>query len=105
MTKSDNPMELKPSKGLRVTVNAQREAIFGDESVTVQKTTLNDGGRAGVLTGQVLAGFCEVEMKELDGRRHWYPVEDLTGEHGEKIVEEEIPIVVDDSEEQGPEEE
>lgn len=89
-------MELKPSKGLKVLVNAQREAIFGDESVSVERISLNDGSRAGVLTGQVLAGFCEVEMQELDGRKHWYPVDDLAGEHGEKIVEEEIPIELDE---------
>jgi len=89
-------MELKPSKGLKVLVNAQREAIFGDESVSVQRVSVNDGSRAGVLTGQALAGFCEVEMQELDGRKHWYPIDDLAGEHGEKIVEEEIPIELDE---------
>jgi hypothetical protein len=55
-------MELKPSKGVKVRVNAQREAIFGDESVTIQKVAINDGSRIGVMTGQVLAGYCEVEM-------------------------------------------
>ena len=96
-------MELKPSKGLKVIVNAQREAIFGDESVNIEKIRLEDGNRVGVLTGQVLAGFCEVEMQKLDGKRHWYPIDDLAGEHGEKIVEEEIPIEIpedDDSEEE-----
>jgi hypothetical protein len=97
-------MELKPSKGLKVEVNAQREAIFGDESVSVQKITLNDGNRVGVLTGQVLAGYCEVEMLALDGHKHWYPIDDLAGEHGEKIVEEEIPIELDE-EDEGQEEE
>jgi hypothetical protein len=96
-------MELKPSKGLKVKVNAQREAIFGDESVNVQRVSVGDGARSGVLTGRTLVGFCEVEMQKLDGRNHWYPVEDLTGEHGEKIVEEEVPIEVDEGE--GPEEE
>ena len=96
-------MELKPSKGLKVVVNAQREAIFGDESVNIEKIRLEDGIRVGVMTGQVLAGFCEVEMQKLDGRKHWYPIDDLAGEHGEKIVEEEIPIEIpedDDSEEE-----
>ena len=97
-------MELKPSKGLKVHVNAQREAIFGDESVAVQKATIHDGKNAGVLTGHVLAGFCEVEMLTLDGHKHWYPIEDLNGEHGEKIVEEEIPIDLEEGDE-GPEEE
>jgi hypothetical protein len=88
-------MELKPSKGLKVYVNAQREAIFGDESVSVKKITLNDGN-VGMMTGQTLAGFCEVEMQSLDGRKHWYPIDELVGEHGERIVEEEIPIEVDE---------
>ena len=96
-------MELKPSKGLRVQVNARREAVFGDESVSVQQVTIGNGANLGVMTGRTLIGFCEVEMLKLDGRSHWYPIEDLTGEHGEKVVEEEIPIEMPDDE--GPEEE
>jgi len=96
-------MELKPSKGLKVHVNAQKEAIFGDESVSVEKVTINDGANMGVMTGRALIGFCEVEMQKLDGRNHWYPIDDLTGEQGEKIIEEEIPIELDEDE--GPEEE
>lgn len=96
-------MELKPSKGLKVRVNARREAVFGDESVSVQQVTIDNGTNFGVMTGRTLIGFCEVEMQKLDGHSHWYPVEDLTGEHGEKIVEEEIPIDLDEGE--GPEEE
>ena len=96
-------MEIKPSKGLKVRVGAHREAVFGDESVSVQQVTIGDGADFGVMTGRTLIGFCEVEMQKLDGRNHWYPVEDLTGEHGEKIVEEEIPIDLDEDE--GPEEE
>ena len=96
-------MELKPSKGLKVKVNASREAIFCDESVSVQHVTINNGTNLGVMTGRTLIGFCEVEMQKLDGRAHWYPVDELTGEHGEKIVEEEIPIELDEDE--GPEEE
>ncbi|MDG6985500.1 MAG: hypothetical protein JRM73_01975 [Nitrososphaerota archaeon] len=95
-------MELKPAKGIKVKVNAMREAIFGEESVGVQKITISDGSRSGVMTGRTLVGFCEVEMPKLDGHSHWYPVEDLAGEHGEKIVEEEIPIELDEDE--GPEE-
>ena len=83
-------MDLKPSKGLRVRVGADREAIFADESVSVQKAVLNDGNRSGVMTGSTLAGFCEVEMQRLDGKKHWYPIESVSGEKGEKIVEEEI---------------
>lgn len=96
-------MELKPSKGLRVKVNARREAVFGDESVNVQSIALNDGAREGLMTGRTIVGFCEVEMPRLDGHNHWYPIEDLTGEHGEKLVEEEIPVELDESE--GAEEE
>jgi len=96
-------MELKPSKGLKVVVSAHREAIFGDESVSVQKVTINDGANSGVMTGRTLIGFCEVEMQKLDGHSHWYPIDDLAGEHGEKIVEEEIPIEM--PEDEGPEEE
>ena len=77
-------------------MNAQREAIFGDESVTVQKAVINDGKNDGVMTGHTLAGFCEVEMLSLDGHRHWYPIEDLAGENGEKIVEEEITVDLDE---------
>lgn len=96
-------MELKPSKGLKVHVNAQREAIFGDESVSVQKVAINNGANLGVMTGRTLIGFCEVEMQKLDGRNHWYPIDDLTGEHGEKIVEEEVAVEMDEDE--GPDEE
>jgi hypothetical protein len=85
-------MELKPSKGLKVVVNAHREAVFGDESVAVQKAAINNGANSGIMTGRTLIGFCEVVMHKLDGKNHWYPIEDLTGEHGEKLVEEEIQI-------------
>ncbi len=97
-------MELKPSKGIKVRVNAQREAIFGDESVSVQEITVNDGNREGVLTGVTLAGFCEVDMPRLDGRKHWYPIEDLAGEKGEKIVEE-VPIEEPDEDSEESDEE
>ena len=96
-------MELKPSKGLRVIVNAHREAIFGDESVSVQNVKIVNGANLGVMTGRTIIGFCEVDMQKLDGHNHWYPIEDLTGEHGEKVVEEEIPIEM--PEDEGPEEE
>jgi len=95
-------MELKPTKGLKVHVKAQREAIFGDESVSVQPVTINDGADLGVMTGRTLIGFCEVEMQKLDGHNHWYPIDELTGENGEKVVEEEIPIEL--PEDEGPEE-
>ena len=73
-------------------VNAQREAIFGDESVAIQKISLGERQRAGVMTGEVLAGFCEVQMPSLDGGKHWYPIDGLEGEQGEKVVEDEVPI-------------
>ncbi len=98
-------MELKPSKGLRVLVHAQREVIFGDESVAIQKIALNDSNRVGVMTGKTLIGYCEVEMQKLDGGKHWYPIDDLAGEHGEKIVEEEVPIELDEEGDEDPEEE
>ena len=78
-------------------MNAQREAIFGDESVSIQKISLNDGLRVGEMTGLTLAGFCEVEMPKLDGKKHWYPIGDLVGEHGEAVVEEEIAIEEEDA--------
>ncbi len=89
-------MEIKPAKGVKVRVNAQREAIFGEESVGVQKVTLSNADNVGVMTGNVLAGYCEVEMQKLDGRKHWYPIGDLHGENGESVVEEEIPIDLDE---------
>ena len=99
-------MELKPAKGLKVRVNAQREAVFEEEGVAVRRVDLPNGkGRVGVLSGVTLAGYCEVEMPGLDGKKHWYPVDSLLGENGEKVVEEEIQIdegesdEVDDAEE------
>ena len=90
-------MDIKPSKGVKVVVNAQREAVFGDESVSIRKISLNDGLKVGQMTGLTLAGFCEVEMTKLDGKRHWYPIGDLVGEHGEAVVEEEVPIEEEDA--------
>ena len=86
-------MELKPAKGVKVKVKAEREVIFGEESMDVRKVTFpKEDGRSGVLTGTTIAGYCEVEMPSLDGKKHWYPIEGLAGEKGEKIVEEEIQI-------------
>lgn len=86
-------MELKPAKGLKVRVNADREVVFGEEAVQVRNVGFTkDDGHQGVLTGTTLAGYCEVEMPSLDGKRHWYPIEGLVGEKGEKIVEEEIQL-------------
>jgi len=96
-------MDLKPSKGIKVTVNARREAVFGDESVSVKKVSIDGDARIGEMTGQTLAGFCEVEMPRLDGGRHWYPISELIGEHGEAIVEEAIPIDEDEADLKGGE--
>ena len=93
-------MEARPSKGLKVRVDAKREAVFGEESVTVHSVSIPEGFRDGVLTGVTLAGFCEVDMPSLDKKKHWYPIDDLIGEGGEKLVEEEIEVdLEDDSEE------
>lgn len=86
-------MDAKPTKGLKVKVNAKREAVFGDDSVAVKRVEIPEGkARSGVLTGTTLAGYCEVEMPSLDLKKHWYPTEDLKGEKGEDIVEEEVQI-------------
>lgn len=89
-------MELKPTKGVRVKVNAKREAVFEEESVSVRSVSIPDGSRPGLLTGLTLAGFCEVEMPSLDQKKHWYPIDDIVGEGGEKIVEEEIEVDLED---------
>jgi len=86
-------MDVKPSNGLKVSVKATREAVFGEEGVEVKKVPTPAGAKAaGVLTGRTLVGYAEVEMQALDGNKHWYPVDQLTTEKGENVVEEEIPI-------------
>ncbi len=86
-------MDQKPAKGIKVKVEADKEAVFGEEAVQVRKVALpKDNGRNGILTGTVIAGYCEVDMPSLDGRRHWYPVDGLVGENGEKIIEEELEL-------------
>jgi hypothetical protein len=93
-------MELRPTKDMKVRVNALREAVFGEESVEVKKITFKDEkSRIGSMTGVTLAGYCEVDMPNLDKRKHWYPIGDLVGENGEGIVEEEVKIdLVEDDE-------
>jgi hypothetical protein len=101
-------MEVKPAKGLKVNCTPTKEAIFGEDGVEVKKASLPAGKhRAGVLTGRTLAGFAEVEMTALDGKTHWYPTDEMLGEKGEKVVEEEIVIEepADDGEEASAEEE
>jgi hypothetical protein len=80
-------------------VNARREAVFGDETVAVHSVSIPEASNQGVLTGVTLAGYCEVEMPTFDAKKHWYPIDDLLGANGEKIVEEEIPIDVEEEDE------
>ncbi len=88
-------MDAKPSNGLKVNVNATREAVFGEDGVEVKSVATPSGNAAsGVMTGRTLVGYTEVEMAGLDGKKHWYPVDQLTTEKGDKIVEEELPIEV-----------
>jgi hypothetical protein len=86
-------MDAKPSSGLKVRVKATREAVFGEDGVEVRSIATPSGSVAsGVMTGRTLVGFTEVEMAGLDGKKHWYPVDQLTTEKGDRIVEEELPI-------------
>ena len=101
-------MEVKPSNGLKVKVDATREAVFGEDGVEVKSIAPRPGGAVlGSMTGRTLVGFAEVEMTGMDGKKHWYPVEQLTTEKGDKVVEEELVIEVpeDDSGEEGTDEE
>jgi hypothetical protein len=91
--KKASRMDVKPSEGLKVTVRSSKEAIFGEDGVEIKNSPLPSGkARIGVLTGRTLAGFAEVEMGPLDGKKHWYPIGELETEKGEHIVEEEIAI-------------
>lgn len=99
-------MDLKPREGLKVKVNAIREAIFGEEGVEVKKIgQLNEKAKTGVMTGRTLAGYGEVEMSALDGKKHWYSIDQLVGEKGEKIVEEEIKIEIEEDSDEEEEDE
>jgi len=96
-------MEVKPAKGLKVNCTPTKEAIFGEDGVEVKKASLPAGKhRTGVLTGRTLAGFAEVEMTALDGKKHWYPTDEMLGEKGEKVVEEEI-IIEEPADDEGDE--
>ena len=86
-------MDVRPAQGLKVNCNPSREAIFGEDGVEVKKASIaSTKHRLGVLTGRTLAGFAEVEMTALDGKKHWYPTDEVVTEKGEKVVEEEIVI-------------
>jgi hypothetical protein len=88
-------MDVKPVKGLKVKVSASREAVFGEDGVEVKNVPSPAGkSSAGTLTGRTLVGYAEVEMSTLDGKNHWYPVDQIVTEKGEKVVEEEIAIEV-----------
>jgi hypothetical protein len=94
-------MDVKPTNGVRVRVSATREAVFGEEGVEIREiTTLDASHSAGVLTGRTLVGFCEVEMGSLDGKRHWYPMQQMQTEAGDTIKEEEVPIEIDEEEDE-----
>ncbi len=101
-------MEVRPAKGVKVNCNPTKEAVFGEDGVEVKKSALPSGKqRLGVLTGRTLAGFAEVEMGGLDGKKHWYSTDEMLSEKGDKIVEEEIVIEesADDGDDQAPIEE
>ncbi len=98
-------MDVKPTKGLKVKINASREAVFGEEGVEVKKISA-DKATNGMLTGRTLVGYAEVEVVGLDGKSHWYPVDQMLTEKGDKVVEEEIVIdVPEDSDSESEEEE
>lgn len=86
-------MGQKPEKGIRVVVRATREAIFGEEEVKIKKLSIPEGKKVtGVLTGNVIAGYCEVESTSTDGGKHWFPIDQLYTEDGQQLEEEEIQI-------------
>jgi hypothetical protein len=39
-------------------------------------------------------------MSSLDGKKHWYPIEDVTGENGEELIEEAMEVEPDDEDEE-----
>jgi len=87
----------KPEKGMKVVIKADREAIFGEEEVSVKKFFIPEGKKVtGTLTGNIIAGYCEVENTSIDGGRHWFPVDQLYTEKGEQLEEEEIPVNIED---------
>jgi hypothetical protein len=96
-------MDVKPSTGLRVKVSASREAVFGEDGVEVKKVAATASKATGTLTGRTLVGYAEVEMESLAGSKHWYPVDQLTTEKGDRLVEEEIPVEIkpEEGEEEG----
>lgn len=95
-------MDVKPAKGIKVKISASREAIFGEEGVEVKKVDPVSGKSAmGTLTGRTLVGYAEVEMPAMDGKNHWYPVDQMLTESGEKVIEEEIAIEIPEDSDDG----
>jgi len=95
-------MDVKPTNGLKVRVGATREAIFGEDGVEVKQINQHPGhSTTGTMTGRTLVGFAEVEIAGGDGKKHWYPVEQLTTENGERVVEEELAIEMPDDDSEG----
>jgi hypothetical protein len=98
-------MDVKPSKGLKVKVNATREAVFGEDGVEVKRVAALAGKKAaGTLTGRTLVGYAEAEMEALEGGKHWYPIDQLETEKGEKLVEEEIAVEISEEAPEGSDE-
>jgi hypothetical protein len=88
-------MDVKPTKGIKVNCNPTKEAIFGEDGVEVKKTSIPAAKqRLGFLTGRTLAGFAEVEMEAMDGKKHWFPTDEMLTEKGDRVVDEEIAIEV-----------
>lgn len=97
-------MDVKPEKGVKVKIDASREAIFGEEGVEVKKVAAGKT-TSGTLTGRTLVGYAEVDVAGLDGKSHWYPVDQMLTEKGDKVVEEEIVIDVPEDSDSEEEEE
>lgn len=86
-------MGQKPEKGSKVVVKATKEAVFGEDEVKIKKITVPEGKKVtGLLTGNVIAGYCEVENTSLDGEKHWFPIEQLYTLEGEQLEEENVPL-------------
>ena len=83
-------MDVKPTKGLKVKINAAREAVFGEEGVEVKKVSSPWKGPERDANRQDTRGLRRGRDHGFDGKSHWYPVDQMLTESGEKVVEEEI---------------
>lgn len=88
-------MKRTPEKGLKVIVRANREAVFGEDEVKIKKVDLTKTNVSGILTGNVIAGYCEVDTSSYDGKKHWYPIDQLYTESGEQLEEEDMEFDLD----------